>query len=66
MYFVITKKDNVFEKMILSNETLWEELVSKIEGTVIEIFQNDLLEMKNFDEYFNATYAKHRIQKKRR
>jgi len=44
--------------MTLPNSTLWEELVLKIEGTVIEIFQNDLLELKSFDEYFNTTYCK--------
>ena len=58
MYFIIYKKDNSFGKMTLPNSTLWEELVLKIEGTVIEIFQNDLLELKSFDEYFNTTYCK--------
>ena len=58
MYFVVHKKDNRFEKLTFPNSTLWAELVSKIDGTVIEIFQNDLLEMKHFDEYFTATYRK--------
>ena len=58
MYFIVHKKDNRFEKLTFPNSTPWEELVSKIEGSVIEIFQNDMLESKHFDEYFNATYRK--------
>lgn len=65
MYFIITKKDNVFEKMALPNTASWEELVSKINGTVIEIFQNDLLEAKSFEEYFNVTYRKTKVKNAR-
>jgi hypothetical protein len=58
MYFVVYKNDNKFERLTFPNTTLWEELVSKIEGTVVEIFQNDKLEVRHFDDYFNATYRR--------
>lgn len=57
MYFIIYKKDNI-EKLTLPDSTTWEELLSKIQGTVIEIFQSNILECKNFDEYVAATYHK--------
>lgn len=58
MYFIIYKKNNRFEKLVFPNSILWNEMIAKVQGIIVEIFKNDLLELKHFDEYFNASYRK--------
>lgn len=58
MYFVIVKRAD-YEQFSMPNSAAWADLTAKIgNDTVVEIFQNDLLEMKHFLEYFNGTYRR--------
>jgi len=64
MYFIVYKKDEKFERATLPSSSLWEEVVARIEGTLVELFKNDILDVRSFDEYFFSNYRNERHSKK--
>jgi len=64
MYFIVYKKNEKFERASLPNSTSWEEVTSRIEGTLVELFQNDNLDQRSFDEYFFSNYRNEKRSKK--
>jgi hypothetical protein len=64
MYFIVYKKDEKFERATLPSSSPWEEVVARIEGTLVELFENDKLDARGFDEYFFSNYRNEKRVKK--
>lgn len=61
--FIITRlAKNKFKSYVFQASIDWDEMLKKIEGTVIELFKNDILEPTDFESYFNANYNKKQVR----
>lgn len=60
MYFIVTKTNNSFKHYTFDNSIEWADLLSKLDGNIIELFQNEVLEVLDFNSYFNERYFKKR------
>ena len=58
MYFVIARNNGLFTNQTYQNSVKWDTILSKNKGEIVEIFQNDLLEVKDFNDYFEENYLR--------
>jgi len=60
MFFLIYKLGNYFKKRTFPNNTSWEEILKSFEGEVIDLFKNDCLTERDFNNYFQKLIADNR------